>query len=125
MNIFFLLFSTVLFSSLAQIFMKAAAMHSVTYGLLGVFNIWFIAAMVCMAIVFLCWQMALGQKPIAFLYPFLSLVYVVVPVLSVYLFQETISVKYVIGIFCIIGGICITSLSVPSSKDSNPENSIC
>jgi len=100
-------------------------MHSVARGVLEIFNIWLVAAVACMAIAFLCWQLALARKPISFLHPFLSLIYIVVPALSVYLFQETISVKYVMGIFLIIGGICITSLSISPSKDNNPENAVC
>lgn len=123
--IFFLLFPIIMLNSLAQIFMKAAALHSVAQAALGIFNIWFVAAAACLGVAFLCWQAALRQKPISFLHPFCSLVYVFVPALSVLFFQETVSAKYVVGMCCIIAGVCLTSISVCPPEAEHQEEPTC
>jgi len=106
--------------------MKFAALYSIKFSLFGIFNIWLIAAVACLGISFLCWQMTLRLKPISFLHPFCSLVYVIVPALSVLFFQEIISLKYIAGICCIIAGVYITSVSVcPPEKRKHPEGSAC
>ncbi|MDR2475378.1 MAG: EamA family transporter [Bacteroidales bacterium] len=107
--------------------MKAAALHSFSSIVLNIFNIWFIAATGCLAISFICWQAALRQRPVSFLHPFCSLVYVFTPALSVLFFQENISAKYCVGIFCIIAGVCITSISVlpVSSGNGKPGKDRC
>ena len=117
-HIFFLLFPIIILNSVAQVFMKAAAIHSFAHIVSGVFNIWFIVAVGCQGVSFFFWQAALRQKQLSFLHPFLSLIYIIVPALSVILFQETVTVKYIVGICCIITGVCITSLGV------YPQNSI-
>ena len=105
--------------------MKAAALHSFTHAVFGIFNIWLLAAVGCLAISFLCWQAALRQKPVSFLHPFCSLVYVFVPALSVFFFQEAISAKYVAGICCIITGVCLTSTGVCPAENKRPEGPAC
>jgi drug/metabolite transporter (DMT)-like permease len=54
-------------------------------------------------------------------------VYVFTPALSVLFFQENISAKYCVGIFCIIAGVCITSISVlpVSSGNGKPGKDRC
>ena len=125
MNIGFLLLPIIMLNSLAKIFMKAAAIHSDVHTLSGVFNLWFIAAIFCLGLSFLCWQAALRRKPVSFLHPFCALIYAVVPALSVFLFQESVSAKYVAGVCCIIAGVCITSVSARQTKDRRPEGPLC
>ena len=113
----FLLVPIILLNSLAQLFMKAAALHSVTQAAYGIFNIWLLAIIACVGVSFLCWQKALQIKPISFLHPFCSLVYVFVPAMAVIFFQESVSARYLVGICCIIAGVCITSAGVrPQEK---------
>ena len=99
--------------------MKAAALQETAHTMFGTVNAWFLIAVACLGISFICWQAALRQRPVSFLHPFCSLVYVFVPILSVLLFQENVSVKYVLGIFCIVLGVYITSTNVlPADGDS-------
>jgi len=121
----FLLCPVIALNSLAQIFMKKAALHSVEHAVPGIFTIWFLAAAACLGISFLCWQAALRRKALSFLHPFCSLVYVFVPALSVVFFQESVSAKYAVGICCIIAGVCITSVSVCQPEAEHPEGSAC
>jgi drug/metabolite transporter (DMT)-like permease len=65
----------------------------------------------------------LRQKPVSFLHPFCALVYVSVPALSVFIFRETVSARYVAGICCIIAGVCVTSVSVCPAENRRPEGS--
>lgn len=112
-----LIFLVVIFNSLAQLSMKASALYSTDIDIFGVLNLWFIVAIVCLAISFLCWHAALRMKPISFLHPFASLVYILVPALSAFIFNDTISLKYIVGICCIISGVCITSMNVCQTKN--------
>jgi drug/metabolite transporter (DMT)-like permease len=122
--ILFLLFPIIVLNATSQLLGKAAAMHSVAHTAPAVFSIWFFAAAICLGVSFLCWQKALRIKPISFLHPFCSLVYVFVPALSVIFFQENISARYVAGICFIIAGICITSASV-RPPDTKSRESAC
>ena len=125
MPIFFLLLLIITFNSLAQLCMKAAALHLETHAVPIVFSIWLLATAACLGIAFLCWQTALRSKPISFLHPFCALVYVLVPALCVIFFQEIVTGKYVIGIFCIITGVCITSAGVCPPEKQCSDKSIC
>lgn len=68
-------------------------------------------AFVCLGVAFISWFTALRHKPLSFLHPFGALVYVVVPGLAALIFGEAVSGPYIVGIVCIVAGICITSTS--------------
>ncbi|MDR1243414.1 MAG: EamA family transporter [Deltaproteobacteria bacterium] len=89
-----------------------AALSSIAYPLWGIFNTWMIVACLCMGVSFLIWQYLLGKKPISFLHPFCSLVYAVIPIFSFIIFDERVSVQYMIGIFCILLGVVFTTRGV-------------
>jgi len=116
LKISLLLWIVIMLNSIAQVFMKAAAVHSLAHAVSGIFNTWFITAAVCLGISFLSWQALLRLKPVSFLHPFCSLNYVIVPALSAYFFQESVSIQCIIGICCIIVGICFTAASVSSEE---------
>ena len=107
MRLFLLIVSVVAFNSTAQLLMKAAAMHTglAALCLLGL-------AFACLGVSFLCWFAALRLKPLSFLHPFAALVYVTVPGLAAFFFDEAISGPYIAGIACIMLGIYITSGAV-------------
>lgn len=119
MRLFLLIFSVVGFNSAAQLLLKAAGMSAGIGGwcLLGL-------PFVCLGVSFLCWFAALRHKPLAFLHPFAALVYVVVPGLAALIFGEAVSGPYIVGICCIMAGICITSSAV-RPKGPEPGDSSC
>jgi drug/metabolite transporter (DMT)-like permease len=120
-QVYLLLFFIITLNSVAQVLMKAAASHSVS----GAFNTLLLAAVACLGVSFLCWQAALRRKPISFLHPFCSLVYVLVPGLSVIVFRESINATYAAGMCCIIAGVSMTSRSAHPSNNKRPENPSC
>lgn len=60
----------------------------------------------------LFWMAAMTKFDISYAYPFMSLSFVLVFVLSVFLFQESITPYKVIGLLLIVAGIIVTSRSV-------------
>ena len=125
LKISLLLWIVIMLNSIAQVFMKAAAVHSLAHAVSGIFNTWFITAAVCLGISFLSWQALLRLKPVSFLHPFCSLNYVIVPALSAYFFQESVSIQCIIGICCIIVGICFTAASVSSPGRERQDGARC
>lgn len=108
MRLFLLLFFVVSCNSSAQLLLKAAALNADSMS--GLYCL--AAAIICLGCSLLCWFTALRLKPLSFLHPFAALTYILVPGLAALLFEETVSVRYVMGIVCIVAGICITSTSV-------------
>jgi drug/metabolite transporter (DMT)-like permease len=112
---FIFIFFVVFLNALAQLLMKAAAL-AVARSPLHMLNWWLVSALACLGFSFVCWQFALRLRPLSFLHPFCSLTYVLTPACSALFFQEGVSVKYILGILCIITGICITSANVGTVK---------
>lgn len=58
------------------------------------------------------WMAAMTKFDISYAYPFMSSAFVIVFVLSVFLFQEAVTVSKVIGLLLIVSGIIVTSRSM-------------
>lgn len=88
------------FLELSKFFFKALTNIGILSGLLAAF----IAA--------LSWMSAMSKFELSSIYPFLSLNFILVPLLSVYFFGEDINIYKVIGIFLIFLGIIIFSKGI-------------
>jgi multidrug transporter EmrE-like cation transporter len=66
-----------------------------------------IFAMVLYAGALLMWLQVLSKVPLSAAYPMLAITYVIVPLLSVYFFNEKIHQHQVIGIFLILAGVAM------------------
>lgn len=55
------------------------------------------------------WLMAMTKFEISYAYPFMSLAFVLVLIFSVFLFNESLNLYKILGLFFIILGIVITS----------------
>jgi EamA-like transporter family. len=124
MTVILPLISVVVFNSLAQVCLKMAAMASGGASLWALFNVWLAACVACMGISFILWQFLIVRSPLSFLHPFCSLTYLLTPLLSVYLFRETVSPQYLAGIFLIMTGVYFTasgSISTPPDRRSQGE----
>ena len=119
MKLFLLISLVVAGNSLAQLFLKMAAVSG------GVWNVcfFFAVAILCFGFSFICWFIALRHKPLAFLHPFAALVYVIVPVEAAIFLGESINLFYICGILCIIAGICLTSVFVQKDGGQAVKNS--
>jgi EamA-like transporter family. len=86
-----------------------AAIVSGGQSLWALFNVWLLICVLCLGISFVLWQYLVARKPLSFLHPFCSLTYLLTPLLSVYIFHETVSVKYFAGICLIMAGVYFTA----------------
>jgi multidrug transporter EmrE-like cation transporter len=71
---------------------------------------WVLSCFVSAFIASLCWMIAMSRLQLSYAYPFMSLSFVSVLLLSAVFFHEPITLNKVIGLGFIIGGIVITSL---------------
>jgi drug/metabolite transporter (DMT)-like permease len=71
---------------------------------------WVLSCFASAFIASLCWMMAMSRLQLSYAYPFMSLSFVFVLLLSAVFFHEPITLNKVIGLGFIIGGIVITSL---------------
>lgn len=60
----------------------------------------------------LFWMAAMSKFDISYAYPFMSLSFVLVFILSIFLFQDPVTVQKVIGLGLIVLGIIVTSQSL-------------
>lgn len=58
------------------------------------------------------WMAAMTKFDISFAYPFMSLSFVLVFLLSVFLFSEPVTIQKVVGLGLIVSGIVVTSQSL-------------
>lgn len=72
-------------------------------------NPWIISAMIGAFFAMLSWFAAMTKFQLSFAYPFMSLAFVLVLVLSVCLFRESPSIPKVVGVLLIVGGIIVVS----------------
>lgn len=111
--IFLVLLSVAMFST-GQVLFKIAAMSlkgkigSVEW-ICSFANFHMIVALGIYGVGTLLWVYLLSLSNLSKLYPFVSLSFVVVPILSYLIFKETVSVTYLVGVTLILIGVGITS----------------
>lgn len=94
-----------------QMLFKKAAMVAVGEEFLpGLLNIWMLLALVLYGFATLLWVWILKQLPLSAAYPFVALAFVIVPIGSVYFFNETINPRMLLGYAMIIGGIIFLAI---------------
>ena len=71
---------------------------------------YFFLALIVYASATLFWLFILQKIPLSIAYPFTALAMVIIPVLSIFLFQEKLSLNYWIGASLIVIGIIIISV---------------
>jgi drug/metabolite transporter (DMT)-like permease len=74
-----------------------------------VLNPWIMTAMVGGFLALVCWLAAMTKFELSYAYPFMSLAFVFVLILSAVLFHEAVTVPKVLGTLLIIAGIIVTS----------------
>jgi len=94
-----------------QLLFKMAAMRGATDGPLGeriagsLLNGYFAAAVVLYAALTVLWVWILSFTPLSRAYPFVALAFALTPALGAMMFSEPVSVRLVIGIVLILGGL--------------------
>ena len=74
-----------------------------------VLNPWVIGGLFAAFLAFLCWMAALTKFELSYAYPFMSLAFVFVLILSAIFFHETVTMPKMIGVMLIVAGIIIGS----------------
>ena len=113
------IFGTVIFTVYGQLIVKWQAARAGTLPsalperllFLGhlVLNPWILSGMVAAFIAMLCWLSAMTKFELSYAYPFMSLAFVLVLILSATLFNERVTIAKVLGLGLIVIGIIVTS----------------
>jgi len=87
-----------------------AAFSQKIYFLMGlVLNPWVISAMAAGFAALICWLAAMTKFELSYAYPFMSLAFVFVLILSALFFNEAITTPKVLGVLLVIAGIVVAS----------------
>lgn len=116
-----LILSSVFFTSIAQIFIRQGMIRfgdvSISFNHIGkmiinIFsNIYLFAGIVCFGASVILWMITLSKVNVSIAYPFTSLGYVLVAILSYFIFNEPLTVQKIIGILIICLGVVVLSYS--------------
>lgn len=118
MNFLYIL-ATVLFTVYGQLVVKwqvtragpypLATSERLSFLLKLLVNPWIISGVAAGFLALLCWMIAMTRFDLSYAYPFMSLAFVFVLILSAIFFHETVTMAKMSGILLIIAGIIIAS----------------
>ncbi|OQX60386.1 MAG: hypothetical protein B5M52_00220 [Helicobacteraceae bacterium 4484_230] len=118
---YFYIFGTIFFTVYGQIILKwrindAGILPDLFYDKIVflvklLFDPWIFSGFLAAFIASFFWMAAMTKFDISYAYPFMSAAFVLVLILSVFLFQEPVSWQKIIGLLLIVSGIVITSRS--------------
>ena len=74
-----------------------------------IFNPWIMSGILAGFFALLCWLAAMTKFELSYAYPFMSLAFVLVLVLSAVLFHEPLTAAKILGVLLIIAGIVVGS----------------
>ena len=111
------IFGTILFTVYGQIIIKWQVSNAgafpvdvsekIWFLLRLTLNPWVISSLVCAFLAFLCWMAAMTKFELSHAYPFMSLSFVFVLVLSGLFFHESITLPKLLGVLLIMAGIIV------------------
>ena len=102
----------IIFMSISQILFKLAGNYAATQTeLIESFlsNPWLWAGLLSSGVGMVCWMLTLRKLPLASAYHWTALIYVLTPLASAVLFGDMLSIKYLLGMACIVSGVFITA----------------
>jgi multidrug transporter EmrE-like cation transporter len=110
---------TVLFTVYGQIVLKwqvaragvlpAAFLEKLVFLISLIWNPWILSSIAAGFLAFLCWMAAMTEFELSYAYPFMSLSFLLVLILSAILFHEPLTVSKVVGVGLVVTGIIIGS----------------
>lgn len=74
-----------------------------------IFNPWILSGILAGFFALLCWLAAMTKFDLSYAYPFMSLAFVLVLILSALLFHEPLTTAKILGVLLIIAGIIVGS----------------
>ncbi|HEX5874399.1 MAG TPA: EamA family transporter [Pyrinomonadaceae bacterium] len=112
-------FGSILFTVYGQIIVKwqvgkAGALpvsfsERIPFFLSLIFNPWILSGMLAGFCALVCWLAAMTKFDLSYAYPFMSLAFVLVLILSALLFHEPLTTAKILGVLLIIAGIIVGS----------------
>jgi len=105
---FWPLLFTILMTAGQFLFKKAALASQADSFILSIMNVWMFFAIIFYAVATLLWVWILKHLPLSAAYPFVALAFILVPIGSVYFFDEILSMRYMLGCLLIVGGIILS-----------------
>ncbi|SFE22187.1 EamA-like transporter family protein [Lentibacillus persicus] len=119
---YYYIFSTVIFTVYGQLVLKwqmdqagalpAGLWDKLMFLIQLLLNPWILSGFASAFLAALSWMAAMTKFNISYAYPFMSLSFLLVFLLSVFLFGDPITVQKVVGLALIIAGIIVTSQSL-------------
>ncbi|HEY2799112.1 MAG TPA: EamA family transporter [Chthoniobacterales bacterium] len=110
---------TVLFTVFGQIVLKwqvgkagalpAGFLEKILFLVRFMWNPWILIGIGAGFLAFFCWMAAMTKFELSYAYPFMSLSFLLVLILSVVLFHETLTFPKVVGVLLVIAGIVVGS----------------
>ena len=104
-----LAFAVIAFQSIAQIFLKIGV-HKPNIQFLVPINLWTTVGYILIVMNFIFWMKYLKIEKLNVATATISLVYIVIPLLSVFVLKESISFKMIIGFALITSGVLLTQV---------------
>jgi multidrug transporter EmrE-like cation transporter len=89
--------------------LPAAAADRIGFLVRLVLSPWVLSGLAAAFLAFLCWAMALTKFQLSYAYPFMSLAFALVLLLSALLFREELTLPKILGMLLIVLGITIGS----------------
>lgn len=122
MGNFIYIFGTILFTVYGQIILKWRMQiyknipNELIEKMLFLFRLlidpFILSGFIAAFIASLFWMVAMTKFEISYAYPFTSLSFVLVFIISIYLFNESVSTGKCIGLLLIVAGVIVTSKSI-------------
>ncbi|WP_382359914.1 EamA family transporter [Lentibacillus kimchii] len=116
------IFGTIVFTVYGQLVLKwqmdqagalpAGLWDKLLFLLQQFLNPWIVSGFAAALLAALCWMAAMTKFNISYAYPFMSFSFVLVFLLSAFLFGDPITVQKVLGLALIIAGLVVTSQSL-------------
>ncbi|WP_339157806.1 SMR family transporter [Paenibacillus sp. FSL W8-0186] len=108
---YFYLVLSILFQSISSILMKFASMNLTSGNIfLLISNVYYLAALVCLVLQAVFWQLTLKKVELSIAYPLTALNTVFILTFSYIIFKEQISFYNILGVIIIMIGVAIQNL---------------
>jgi len=111
---YILLFSCILITSIAQIFLKygsqiklVSSVPTKTHSYIDLVNSYILIGIVLYGIAAIIWVFTLRIMPVSIAYPTMAVSYIIVAIAGVYLFNEHLSLPNITGLILIITGVTL------------------
>ena len=104
------IFISILAQSASLIFGKTAALNY--SGIDRYLSFWYLGSLLSLGLLAMVWQQALKRLPLSVAYPMMSFVFVIIPLIGFFVFNESISWMQLVGTAVIVVGTVLIASDV-------------